>query len=47
MLAGIQSWDLAALGLTTATLLVVVLVAACVPARRAASIDPYQVLRAE
>jgi ABC-type antimicrobial peptide transport system permease subunit len=47
MLAGVQPWDLVALGITTVVLLVVSFVAAWFPARRAASIDPYQALRSE
>jgi ABC-type antimicrobial peptide transport system permease subunit len=47
MLAGIRPWDPGALGITTTVLLVIVVLAAWLPARRAASIDPYQVLRAE
>ena len=47
MLAGIRPWDPGALGITIAALLVIVVLAAWLPARRAASIDPYQVLRSE
>jgi putative ABC transport system permease protein len=47
MLAGVRPWDPLALGLTTAILLLVALFAAWFPARRAASIDPYQALRSE
>ncbi|HEY6989765.1 MAG TPA: hypothetical protein VH369_15330 [Bryobacteraceae bacterium] len=47
MLAGIRPWDPSALGITTTALLVIVIFAAWLPARRAASIDPHQVLRAE
>ncbi len=47
MLAGIRPWDPVALGTTTAVLLLVALLAARFPARRAASINPYQALRSE
>jgi ABC-type antimicrobial peptide transport system permease subunit len=47
MLAGVRPWDPVALGITTAALLLVALLAAWFPARRAASIDPYQALRTE
>jgi ABC-type antimicrobial peptide transport system permease subunit len=47
MLTGIQPWDPVALGLTTAVLLLVSFFAAWFPARRAASVDPYSILRAE
>ncbi|MBV9295747.1 MAG: ABC transporter permease [Acidobacteriaceae bacterium] len=47
MLTGIRPWDPVALGITTSTLLLVSLLAAWFPARRAASIDPYQALRTD
>ncbi len=47
MLAGVQPWDPIALSVTTAVLVFVALLAAWFPARRAASIDPYQALRSE
>jgi putative ABC transport system permease protein len=47
MLAGVRPWDPVALGITTAALLLVALLAAWFPARRAASIDPYQALRTD
>ncbi len=47
MLAGVQPWDPAALGITTVVLVLVALLAAWFPAQRAASIDPYQALRSE
>src|SRR5581483_3091069 len=47
MLAGVRPWDPVALGITTAVLLLVALLAAWFPARRAASLDPYQALRTE
>jgi putative ABC transport system permease protein len=47
MLAGVQPWDPVSLGTTTAVLLLVTLLAAWFPARRAASIDPHQALRSE
>ena len=47
MLPGVQPWDPVALGITTAVLALVTFIAAWLPARRAASIDPYQALRSE
>ncbi len=47
MLTGVQPWDPVALSITTIALLFVSFFAAWFPARRAASIDPYQALRAE
>ncbi len=47
MLAGVRPWDPVALGITSLVLLLVSILAAWFPARRAASIDPYQALRTE
>jgi ABC-type antimicrobial peptide transport system permease subunit len=47
MLAGVQPWDPVSLGITTAVLLIVTLLAAWFPARRAAAIDPHLALRSE
>ena len=47
MLAGVQPYDPIALATTTAVLLLISILAAWFPARRAASIDPYSTLRAE
>lgn len=47
MLTGVQPWDPVALSITTIALLFVSFFAAWFPARRAASIDPYQALRSE
>ncbi len=47
MFVDVRPWDPAALGITTAALLLVALLAAWFPARRAASIDPYQALRTD
>lgn len=47
MLSGVQPWDAMTLAGTAATLLVVSVLAAWIPARRAAAIDPMQVLRGE
>ncbi len=47
MLAGVEPWDALTLGSTTVTLFVVAVLAAWLPARRAAAIDPMQVLRNE
>ncbi|HWF48032.1 MAG TPA: ADOP family duplicated permease, partial [Bryobacteraceae bacterium] len=47
MLAGVQPWDPVSLGITTTVLLIVTLLAAWFPARRAASIDPHRALRSE
>lgn len=47
MLVGIQPWDPVTLGITTAVLLVISLLAAWFPAQRAVSVDPYLMLRTE
>jgi ABC-type lipoprotein release transport system permease subunit len=47
LLAGVRPWDPLTLAITTTVLLLVAILAAWFPARRAASIDPYQALRAE
>ena len=47
MLTGVQPSDPVVLGITTVVLLFVSFLAAWFPARRAASIDPYQALRSE
>lgn len=47
MLAGVQPWDPVSLTMTTTVLLIVTLLAAWFPARRAASIDPHRALRSE
>jgi ABC-type antimicrobial peptide transport system permease subunit len=47
MLFGIEPSNPAALGIVTALLLLTALLAACLPARRAARTDPMQVLRYE
>lgn len=47
MLAGVRPWDPATLSITSAVLLLIALLSSWFPARRAASIDPYQALRAE
>lgn len=46
-LFGIRPWDPAMLALATLLLAVAALAAAAIPARRAASIEPVQALRAE
>ncbi len=47
LLVGVQPWDPVAMGLTTLVVLLSAFGAAWFPARRAASIDPYQALRSE
>jgi macrolide transport system ATP-binding/permease protein len=47
LLFGVASWDLPTLGLVSVVLGICALCAAYVPARRAASLDPVEVLRAE
>ncbi|HSU58957.1 MAG TPA: ABC transporter permease [Bryobacteraceae bacterium] len=47
LLPGVQPWDPVALGVTAGILLLASFMAAWFPARRAASIDPYQALRSE
>jgi predicted permease len=46
-LYGVTEWNLLVLGTTTAVLGVVALVAAALPARRAANVEPMEALRAE
>jgi putative ABC transport system permease protein len=46
-LYGIKEWDLLVLGTTTAVLGVVALLAAALPARRAAGVEPMEALRGE
>jgi predicted permease len=46
-LYGVTEWNLPVLGTTTAVLGVVALVAAALPARRAANVEPMEALRAE
>ncbi len=47
LLFGVRSWDLATLAAVAAVLGISTLLASYVPARRAASLDPVEVLRAE
>ncbi len=47
MLFDIRAWDIATFGMATATLLVVALIAAYLPARRASRVDPMIALRTE
>ncbi len=47
LLFGVQSWDPPTLALAAAVLMVSALLASYVPARRAASVNPIEVLRAE
>jgi putative ABC transport system permease protein len=46
-LYGVKEWNLLVLGTTTAVLGVVALVAAALPARRAAGVEPMEALRSE
>jgi ABC-type antimicrobial peptide transport system permease subunit len=46
-LYGVKEWDLLVLGTTTAVLGVVALLAAALPARRAAGVEPMEALRGE
>jgi macrolide transport system ATP-binding/permease protein len=47
LLFGVQSWDVPTLVAVTAVLVVSSLLAAYIPARRAASVNPIEALRAE
>jgi ABC-type antimicrobial peptide transport system permease subunit len=47
LLFGVSSWDLSVLTGVSATLAVATLIAAWIPARRAATIDPMEALRNE
>ena len=47
LLFGVQSWDAPTLAIAAAVLIVSALLASYIPARRAALVDPIQVLRAE
>jgi macrolide transport system ATP-binding/permease protein len=47
LLFGVRSWDLPTLAAVAAVLAVAALLASYIPARRAASLDPVEVLRAE
>jgi len=46
-LFGIKTWSPLVLGTTTAMLVAVALLAAVLPARRAAGVDPMEALRGE
>jgi ABC-type antimicrobial peptide transport system permease subunit len=47
LLFGVQVWDVSTLAVVAATLAVCALLASYIPARRAASVDPVEALRAE
>ena len=47
LLFGVRSWDLSTLGMVAALLAIAALLASLIPARRAASVNPVEALRAE
>lgn len=47
LLFGVQSWDAPTLAAAAVVLIVSALLASYIPARRAASVNPIEVLRAE
>jgi ABC-type antimicrobial peptide transport system permease subunit len=47
LLFGVQAWDVSTLAAVAATLAVCALLASYIPARRAASVNPVEALRAE
>jgi ABC-type antimicrobial peptide transport system permease subunit len=47
LLFGVRSWDLPTIGLVVAVLAAAALLASYIPARRAASVNPVEALRAE
>ena len=47
LLFGVRSWDVSTLAATAAVLAISALLASYIPARRAASINPVEALRAE
>jgi macrolide transport system ATP-binding/permease protein len=47
LLFGVQAWDVSTLAAVAATLAVCALLASYIPARRAASVNPVETLRAE